>query len=158
MSSRSRYSKSLESVTKRIGVNGVTLVQEEMRIGLADDEMASIVMIDVDYKPDETEIADGNSSLAISLDPDSNIDPLSGDVEDLEFIAGVNISGQDAEIVGCIGKTLVMEGGINVGTNLGLTTMTSDAGRVNGKFTVTIWFVRKRASDVELAKILLKRR
>lgn len=155
---RRPITKTLESVTKRIGVNGENLVQAEMRLGLADDELAQLCQIDIDYKPDNTEVADGNSAIAISLDPDSNLDPLGDDVEDLEFIAGTNISGQDAEIVGIIGKTLTFDERINIGTNLGLTTCTDSANRLNGIFTVTAWFIRKKASDVELAKILLKRR
>lgn len=155
---QSRSSKTLESVTKRIAVNALTLVQEEMKFGLADNEIGQMCMLDIEYQPDKVEAIAGNTGLAVSLDPDSNLDPLSDDVEDLEYLGGLDICGQDTDLHGSIGKTLIFPDKVNFGTNIGLTTIADIASKDGGIFIVTIWFLRKKASSIELAKILLKRR
>ena len=151
-----RSSKTLESVTKLIVVNGAALVQEEMKFGLADNEIAQMLIADMEYIPN-IGIVPGNSSVALSLDPDSNLDPLTDDVEDLEYLGGMNVTGRDDQLLGTVGKTLVMDDKVNFGTNIGLTVKASAANR-DGTFVITVWFLRKRASNIELAKILLKRR
>lgn len=152
-----RSSKTLESVTKQITLNGTTLVQEEMRFGLADNEIGQLCMIDIEYEPVTGDVVDANRGIAISLDPDSNLNPLTDDVEDLEYICGMNVANQDAKIVGTCGKIIEFKDRVNFGTNLGLTVDANQAA-VTGKFYVTVWFLRKKASSIELAKILLKRR
>lgn len=143
----------MESVTARIEANGTSLIEREIKLGLADDEMAQLEMIDIEVQLDVTASAD--EGLAVSLDPDSDINPLSDDIEDLEYICGLYAKSA-ATVVGSVGKTLLIDKPYYVGTNLGVTvkcTSTSES-----VYTVTIWFTRKKASDVELAKILLKRR
>lgn len=156
--SQARTSKTLESVTKRISVNALTLVQEEMRFGLADNEIGQMCILDIEYQPDKVEAVDGVTGLAISLDPDSNLDPLTDDVEDLEYLGGMNVAGQDTDLHGTVGKTLIFPDKVNFGTNIGITTIANIASKDGGIFIVTIWFLRKKASSIELAKILLKRR
>lgn len=155
---QARSSKTLESVTKRIITNGTTLVQEEMRFGLADNEIGQMCMLDIDYQWKDTPNFDKAVGLALSLDPDSNLDPLSDDVEDLEFLAGLTINTAGVAVHGIYGKTLLFADKVNFGTNIGLTSKSEDAPSVGGIFVVTIWFLRKKASSIELAKILLKRR
>lgn len=154
---QARSSKTLESVTKRIILNADTLVQEEMRFGLADNEIGQMTMVDIEYEGTVADIVDCNTAVAISLDPDSNLDPLTDDVEDLEYLAGMMTIGTDATMHGNVGKTLVFDDKVNFGTNIGLTAIANVAG-VHGTYIVTIWFLRKKASSIELAKILLKRR
>jgi len=155
---KARSSRTLESVTKRILVNGTTLVQEEMRFGLADNEIGQMCIFDIEYQPETAETAVANTAIALSLDPDSNLNPLTDDVEDLEYLGGMNVTGQDAEEHGTVGKTIMLPDKVNFGTNIGLTTMSDNALKLLGIFIVTIWFIRKKASSIELAKILLKRR
>ncbi len=151
-------SKTLESVTKRIATNATTLVQEEMRFGLADDEIGQMCIMDIEYQGDYEESVAGNCAVGVSLDPDSNLDPLTDDVEDLEYMGGMVVAGTDASKIGTVGKTLLFPDKVNFGTNIGLTTMGDQASKDGGIFIVTIWFLRKKASTIELAKILLKRR
>ena len=152
-----RTSKTLESVTKKIVLNALTLVQEEMRFGLADNEIGQMCMVDMEYEPTSGDVVDCATALALSLDPDSNLNPLTDDVEDLEYLCGMNTAGQDKDMHGNIGKTLEFKDKVNFGTNIGLTAITDLAG-VHGNYIVTVWFLRKKASSIELAKILLKRR
>lgn len=154
---RAMSSKTLESVTKLIQVDGLSLVQEEMRFGLADNEIGQMTMIDMEYLPEIAGADDGHTALGISLDPDSNLDPLTDDVEDLEYLAGLSTNGTDASIVGTCGKILEFKDKVNFGTNIGITARATATGQI-GKYMVTIWFLRKKASSIELAKILLKRR
>lgn len=153
--------KSLECVTKIIQLTSATLAQEEMKFGLADNEMGQMQAIDMEYIPNIVESGGAVRGLAISLDPDSNLDPLvaSEDVEDLEYVAGMYAVGADDGVISNMptpGKTIILPNSINFGTNLGLTA--KGGATQTGSFIVTIWFNRVRASAVELAKILLKRR
>jgi hypothetical protein len=152
---QARSSKTLESVTKRITLNGTTLVQEEMRIGLSDNEIGQMCIFDIEYQPGSANSVAGNAAVALSLDPDSNLNPLTDDVEDLEYLGGMET--HLADPAGTIGKTILLPEKVNFGTNIGLTAVASLANK-NSIFIVTIWFLRKKASSVELAKILLKRR
>ena len=150
-----RSSKTLESVTKRITLNGQTLVQEEMRFGLADNEIGQMAICDIEYLGDGL-VAEA-AGVALSLDPDSNLDPLSDDVEDLEYLGGMNIDGTGVRLAGTVGKTMMFPDKVNFGTNIGLTALSAVVSQT-ASFIVTIWFLRKKASTIELAKILLKRR
>jgi hypothetical protein len=152
---KARSSKTLESVTKRITLNGTTLAQEEMRFGLADNEIGQMCLFDIEYQPGSNDSVGGSSAVALSLDPDSNLDPLTDDVEDLEYLGGMVTDGVDP--AGTIGKTIMLPDKVNFGTNIGLTAI-GDTANKNSIFIVTIWFLRKKASSIELAKILLKRR
>ncbi len=155
---KARTSKSLESVTTQITTNALTLMEKEMKFGLADNEIGVMQIMDIEYLPSKDEAVAGNSALAVSLDPDSNLDPLTDDVEDLEYLGGMSVAGQDVNQLGSIGKTIIFPDGVNFGTNLGLTTIADIAAKDSGRFNVTVWFNRKKASSIELAKILLKRR
>lgn len=152
---KARSSKTLESVTKRISLGGTTLVQAEMKFGLADNEIGQMCILDMEYQPMGD--VEGKGALGISLDPDSNLDPLTDDVEDLEYLGGMCTQGHDTQILGTCGKTLMFPDKVNFGTNIGLTARAEMIVK-SGIFIVTIWFLRKKASTIELAKILLKRR
>ena len=152
-----RSTKTLESVTKQIILDGVNLVQEEMRFGLTDNEIGQMCMIDMEYVPKYGETVLANRGLAVSLDPDSNLNPLTDDIEDLEYMTGMLEYGADNEKLGTIGKILEFREKVNFGTNIGLTALAGTAG-CTSHFNVTVWFLRKKASAIELAKILLKRR
>ena len=149
--------KTFESITAFIVEDGTDLIQKELKFRLADNEIGQMYMVDFDFIPLASAPA-GNSGIALSLDPDSNLEPMSDDVEDLEYLGGAYVSGDEALLLGNIGKTLAFAKPINFGTNVGITVQASTALRVGGVWVVTIWYVRKKASDVELAKILLKRR
>ena len=152
-----RSSKTLESVTKRFALNGLTLVETEMKFGLADNEIAQMCMVDMEYETTNGDVTDCDTGLALSLDPDSNLEPLTDDLEDSEYLCGMQTNGKDIDMHGNVGKTLVFDDKMNFGTNIGLTGITNHA-NVHGIYIVTVWFLRKKASSIELAKILLKRR
>ena len=154
---KARTSHTLESVTKRVSSNGTTLVQEEMKFGLADDEIGQMVMCDIEVQ-DVAVVITGNVALALSLDPDSNLDPNTDDVEDLEYLGGMNVCIDGSALHGAVGKTIITKDKVNFGTNIGLTVKSNAAAAVGIVFIVTVWFLRKKASTIELAKILLKRR
>ncbi len=154
---KARSSHTLESVTKRISSNGTTLVQEEMKFGLADDEIGQMVMVDYEVQ-DVAVVITGNVSIGMSLDPDSNLDPNTDDVEDLEYLGGMNVCIDGSALQGAVGKTIITKDKVNFGTNIGLTVKSNDAAAIGIVFIVTVWFLRKKASTIELAKILLKRR
>ncbi len=154
---KARTSHTLESVTKRISSNGTTLVQEEMKFGLADDEIGQMVMVDYEVQ-DVAVVITGNVAIGMSLDPDSNLDPNTDDVEDLEYLGGMNVCIDGSALQGAVGKTVITEDKVNFGTNIGLTVKSNDAAAIGIVFIVTVWFLRKKASTIELAKILLKRR
>ena len=106
---QARSSKTLESVTKMITLDGLNLVQQEMRFGLADNEIGQMCILDIEFQPKKEGAIGNNGAIAISLDPDSNLDPLSDDVEDLEYLGGMNITGRGIDILGTVGKTLMFQ-------------------------------------------------
>ena len=153
--------KGIEFVSKALACSGVTVQKAEIKLGLLDDEMAQILQIDSTIQQDANHLMTlSQVGMFLSLDPDSDADPLSDtDLEDLEIFyqhrqgdVGQNIAGQPTDH-----KIESFDPPINVGTNIGMTMNAATAGNVS-KGTVTIYFRRVKASDVELAKILLKRR
>ena len=152
--------KGIEFVHKALACSGTTVQKAEIKLGLLDDEMAQILQIDSTIQPDNTHVTTLSPvGMFLSLDPDSEENPLSDtDLEDLEIFyqhrqgdVGANIAGGESH------KIENFDPPINVGTNVGMTVNAATAANV-AKATVSIYFRRVKASDVELAKILLKRR
>lgn len=147
-----------------VGLDAVakdTLYKKEIKLGLLDDEMAQIIQIDSSITPSVVITYHEFGGMLLSLDPDSDNDPLvdtGGGLEDLEVLYNHRFGGLG--VAGCEQKIENFEPPINVGTNIGMTLKVHEtaANPVGVKATVAIYFKRVKASDVELAKILLKRR
>lgn len=147
-----------------VGLDAVakdTLYKKEIKLGLLDDEMAQIIQIDSSMTPSVVTTHHEFGGMLLSLDPDSDNDPLvdtGGGLDDLEVLYNHRFGGIGA--AGCEQKIENFDPPINVGTNIGMTLKVHETASnpVGVKATVAIYFKRVKASDVELAKILLKRR
>ncbi len=147
-----------------VGLDAVakdTLYKKEIKLGLLDDEMAQIIQIDSSITPSVAATSHEFGGMLLSLDPDSDNDPLvdtGGGLEDLEVLYNHRFGGIGP--TGCEQKIENFDPPINVGTNIGMTLKVHETANnpVGVKATVAIYFKRVKASDVELAKILLKRR
>lgn len=147
-----------------VGLDAVakdTLYKKEIKLGLLDDEMAQIIQIDSSITPSAQVTYHEFGGMLLSLDPDSDNDPLvdtGGGLEDLEVLYNHRFGGIGTS--GCEQKIENFDPPINVGTNIGMTLKVhaTTGNPVGVKATVAIYFKRVKASDVELAKILLKRR
>lgn len=157
---RQKKSRSIEFVSKALACSGVTPQKAEIKLGLLDDEMAQILQIDSTIQQDNAHAAP--MSMFLSLDPDSDENPQSDtDLEHLEVFyqhREGDVSNASAAVTAYAAhKIETFDPPINVGTNIGMTVNSGVALNVS-KATVTIYFRRAKASDIELAKILLKRR
>lgn len=147
-----------------VGLDAVakdTLYKKEIKLGLLDDEMAQIIQIDSSMTPSVETTYHDFGGMLLSLDPDSDNDPLvdtGGGLDDLEVFYNHRFGGIGSS--GCEQKIENFDPPINVGTNIGMTLKVHEIQNnpVGVKATVAIYFKRVKASDVELAKILLKRR
>lgn len=147
---------------------------EAVNFNLDDDEVAEIWLIDSEIIPDvpATLVSDAVAvSSALVLDPSypTGNAPVSEAVyEDLETLfthvcdyvidAHDTAASVDMLFLNRWNKQLNLMGGVPIlsATNLGYLT-TADAG-IAIDFDIRVYFTRKKATDIELARTLLKRR
>ncbi|MEE8209017.1 MAG: hypothetical protein V3T88_08730 [Nitrosomonadaceae bacterium] len=148
-----------------------TPVTGEFDLDLLPDEIAEILSIDSTIDPGSLGIIDNPVSLGmyLSMDPDADDDPLVlGNIEDLEVFFShylrQEISAVTAASVFFQNKVskkqqdLPEKYPILIGTNFSQVVNGVSTVDVSVSFITTVYFKRKKASGLDLANILLKRR
>lgn len=162
----------LEWKTDFVNVTDTTSVSAtngEFDLDLLPDELASIVGIDSTIDIANLGIIDNSyqGGMYLSLDPDADDDPLAlANLEDLEVFFSHYVSmAVNAVTAASVfanhqtsKKQLWLPEPILVGTNFSQVVHAESTVDAATSFVTTVYFKRKKATNVELANILLKRR
>lgn len=148
-----------------------TAINGEFDLDLLPDEIAEIVGIDSQIDPGDAGKIDNVAQLGmyLSMDPDADDDPLTlGNLEDLEVFfshfMSFAVSAVTAASVFWQKLTshkqlwLPEKHPLLVGTNFAQVVNGGSTVDISTQFITTIYFKRRRASQADLANILLKRR
>jgi hypothetical protein len=160
-------SKPLEWVMDVINTTDATVTNGRIALGLKDDEVAEIHAIDSHIQFGNIPDAANDTVRgykAVSMDPDTIEDPAVGSNNEDQEKFLLHAYAVQQEVGGASTATLVLtdeqrrvyDPPILVGTDIGQVVI-GDA-TISGEFWTRVFFTRRKASQLDLTNVLLKRR